>query len=223
MRRLEVLGWWFNELAPNVWPRPQLLVSPWQPGELAAVLAYLRGGRPLVAYEASSWCRFGCGEPELGHRDVTDGTFVWPEGLAHYLDHHQVRLPARFVAHVLARDAVIAPFELPAVAAGLYDNAPWLSWGRAQGACLDLDGWEIPTSDAARRIDAELDARDHEFVALCRGDTRQVVLAFADGSLEVRQLRSGGHPPRRLAGWQEWPIAPAVAGLLCSGHALLGG
>lgn len=28
---------------------------------------------------------------------------MWPEGLAHYSEVHRVRLPAEFVAHVIAR------------------------------------------------------------------------------------------------------------------------
>jgi len=207
MSRLEVLGWWFDDQAPGNLPRPQLLVSPWPPSERAAMRAYLRAGQTLVAYEGRSHCRFGCGERDMGCSDLTDGTFVWPEGLAHYVDRHDVRLPERFVAHVLARDAVIAPFELPVESFGLYDTGPWLAWSRAQGACLDLDGWEIPDLAAARRIAAELGAVRYARVALCRGATREVVLVLGDGSLEVRQLTPAGHAPRRLAGWPAWPIA----------------
>jgi hypothetical protein len=31
---------------------------------------------------------------------MTDGVYCWPEGLAHYINEHDVRLPAEFVAHV---------------------------------------------------------------------------------------------------------------------------
>lgn len=34
-----------------------------------------------------------------GSLELTDGTFSWPEGLAHYLEEHGVRLPPRFVEH----------------------------------------------------------------------------------------------------------------------------
>lgn len=207
MSRLEVLGWWFNERAPNGYPRPQWLVAPWPARERAAVTAYLRAGVPLVEYPEASYCRFACGEQDMGRRDLTDGTFVWPEGLGHYVDRHQVRLPERFVAHVLGRNAAIVPFAIPAATFGLFDNGPWLRWARAQSACLDLDGWEIPTLDAARRIADELAAVRYDFVALCRGDTRQVVLVLDDGSLEVRQLRADGHAPQHLGGWHDWPRA----------------
>jgi hypothetical protein len=207
MNRLEVLGWWFNERAPNAYPRPQLLVSRWDPEERAAVSGYLRAGRTLVAYREDSFCRFACGERDMGRRDLTDGVFVWPDGLVHYVDRHEVRLPERFLAHVLSRGAKIAPFVMPEPAFGRFDTGPWLAWARARRACLDLDGWEIPTRDAARRIGAELAGVRFEAIALCRGDTRQVVLVLADGSLEVHQLRPGGHARQVLAGWHLWPIA----------------
>lgn len=207
MSKLETLGWWFDDRVPGSLPRPQLLVSPWQPGERAAVQAYLRAGQALVTYMGRSHCRFACGERNMGSTDLTDGIFVWPAGLVHYVERHDVRLPEHFVAHVLARSAVMAPFELPEESFGLYDTGPWLRWARAQGACLDLDGWEIPDPDTARRIAAELGAVRYGRVALCRGATREVVLVLGDGSLEVRQLTPDGHAPRRLDGWHAWPIA----------------
>jgi hypothetical protein len=32
--------------------------------------------------------------------ELTDGTFLWPEGLTHYVRDHAVRLPDRFFEHV---------------------------------------------------------------------------------------------------------------------------
>ena len=42
-------------------------------------------------------CRF-CNEFN-GTGELTDGTYVWPEGLAHYVTEHNVRLPEGFVSH----------------------------------------------------------------------------------------------------------------------------
>lgn len=207
MSRLETIGFWFNERAPSNYPRPQRLVGAWGSDVRIAVQAYLRAGTSLCSYAGRSHCRFGCGERNMGNRDLTDGAFAWPEGLAHYVERHEVRLPERFVQHVVSSGAVIAAFELPALDTGLLDDGPWLTWARAQGACLDLDGWEIPSSSAERRIADELAAVDYDHVALCRGDTREVVLALHDRTLEIRQLRAGGAAPRRLPGWDAWPIA----------------
>jgi hypothetical protein len=98
----------------------------------------------------------------------------------------------------------------------LLDVDPWLAWGRAQHACLDVDGWEIPTLDVLARIVSDLDGVAHEAVLLCRGATREVVLATGGGSLEVHQLRAGGHVPLRLAGWHMWPIADAPGSAHCA-------
>ena len=37
-----------------------------------------------------------------GSREFTDGTWLWPEGFSHYVENHQVRPPAEFVAWALA-------------------------------------------------------------------------------------------------------------------------
>jgi hypothetical protein len=46
--------------------------------------------------------------PEMGSRDLTDGTWIFPEGLVHYLKHHAIRPETDFLNH--ARQA---GFHLP--------------------------------------------------------------------------------------------------------------
>lgn len=209
MKRLEVLGWWFNEHAPTGLPRPQLLIAPMEPSQRAAVASYLRAGKALVRHDEPSHCRFQCGETEMGRADLTDGTFVWPEGLVHYVERHDVRLPDRFKEHAVANGGAVPNFVMPKPAFGLFDTGPWLAWGRAQGACLDLDGFEIPTGTILDKVARDLGPVPHEAILLCRGSTREVVLLLPGGVLEVRQLREGGNPPRQLAGFHEWPRATA--------------
>ncbi|MBE7448306.1 MAG: hypothetical protein HS111_05295 [Kofleriaceae bacterium] len=205
--RLETLGFWFNERAPSSYPRPQALVGAWDPEARARVVAYLRAGARLHAFAGHSHCRFACGaRPSvMGRRDLTDGDQVWPEGLAHYVEVHGVRLPERLVATALAHGGEPPAVDVAAARRRRYDDGPWLAWARAAGACLDLAGWELPDRDARARIAAELGA-DLE-VVLCRADTRQVVIAHPAGALEIRQLSTGGHPPRHLPGWHAWPAA----------------
>ena len=48
-----------------------------------------------------SVCRV-CGASN-GYAEYSDGTYIWPSGLAHYVDQHDVRLPDEFVRHAVAR------------------------------------------------------------------------------------------------------------------------
>lgn len=210
MQRLEVLGFWFSPFAPSTLPRPQALVGTWRPAVREAVLRYLRAGKVLVRYPEPSFCRFDCGEPAMGKSDCTDGRFVWPEGLAHYVEHHDVQLPESFVAHVVAAEGEVAPFRLPKATFGLYDRGPWLAWSRTQRACPDLEGFELPDDEIKARIAEDLAGVAYDEILVCRGSTREVVLAVA-GGLELRQVRAGGRAPQRFAGWHEWPVVGEVA------------
>lgn len=207
MPRLEVLGWWFSPFAPSTLPRPQALAGGLESVARAAVLRYLRAGKVLVTFPEPSFCRFDCGETAMGTKDLTDGRYVWPEGLAHYVERHGVRLPEAFVGHVQERGGELLPFKLPKATFGLYDRGPWLAWAKAQGACPDLDGFEVPDDEVKERIAKDLGAIDHDDILLCRGSTREVVLSVGGGALELRQVRAGGRAPRRFAGWHEWPVA----------------
>lgn len=62
---------------------------------------YVESGTVARAYRGLSPCRF-CGEHN-GSKECTDGAYLWPEGLAHYIEAHEVRLPESFVRHAIAR------------------------------------------------------------------------------------------------------------------------
>ena len=40
-----------------------------------------------------------CDNRGNGSLELTDGTYVWPEGLAHYVEQHGVKLPGEFLEH----------------------------------------------------------------------------------------------------------------------------
>ncbi len=204
-----MLGYWFHELAPDDLPLPQRLVRRSRATDRELVLRYLRGGRTLVRYGAAARCRFADCASAVGRRELTDGVFVWPEGLAHYVACHDVRLPAHFVAHVRARRGLVQPFVLPALRPALYDARPWRRWARAQRACADLRRWRRPTPAFARRLAAALERHHGPLgpltVLLCRARTETVVARLANGVLLVAQPVRGGRA-RRLAGWLEWPV-----------------
>ncbi|MFF7456750.1 hypothetical protein [Kitasatospora sp. NPDC008115] len=53
-----------------------------------------------------------------GSRDFTDGRYLWPEGLAHYVLDHNVRLPDEFLEHIDQRLHMLDELET--------DEAWWL-------------------------------------------------------------------------------------------------
>ncbi len=82
-------------------PDPRDFVDPgWDPEERADVLDHLRSHPATWWYMGYSPCRL-C-DKDNGTGEFTDGTFAWPQGLAHYVEDHDVRLPEWFVTHVRA-------------------------------------------------------------------------------------------------------------------------
>ena len=98
---LVLIGYWQSAEHPE-WPDPRTLVDPsWDEHERHIVRRYLSSGTIVRAYMGFSTCRL-CGKHN-GAVEFSDGTFVWPEGLSHYLEEHAVRLPAAIVKHAVQR------------------------------------------------------------------------------------------------------------------------
>lgn len=107
------IGYWFSVDEPDL-PIPRATV--WNSFEKETVAAYLDEGEVYGEYRGWSTCRM-C-EASNGSKDLTDGVYIWPSGLSHYVREHDVQLPSAFVAHVLeqarsvaARNAVIETFR----------------------------------------------------------------------------------------------------------------
>lgn len=98
MRRV---GYWRSEADESL-PNPADYIDwEWDEDERGRVAWYFSHGTLLRAYMGLSPCRI-CGVPN-GSLELTDGDLVWPEGLAHYIEEHAVRLPAEVVDHATSR------------------------------------------------------------------------------------------------------------------------
>ena len=62
---------------------------------------YLSSGTIARTCMGYATCRV-CGRAN-GSMELSDGIYIWPEGLAHYLEAHDVRLPTAVVGHAIAR------------------------------------------------------------------------------------------------------------------------
>src|SRR5688572_7628854 len=82
---LIAIGYWRSDQEPDL-PQPSRFVGAALPEDLRDQLcAYLDSGAEFMAFLGYSSCRFRCGVPHsaMGCRDLTDGTWIWPEGLSH--------------------------------------------------------------------------------------------------------------------------------------------
>lgn len=109
---LIAIGLWHSPQEPDM-PHPSVLVDElWDEAEKQAVIEHLKAGYALpYPYAGKSWCRFNCGETEMGNRDFSDGYYLWPEGLLHYIQHHAVRLPNEVAQKMLSTPVVKYNFE----------------------------------------------------------------------------------------------------------------
>lgn len=98
---MHLIGYWIESLLDDQYFPPQELVGDLPTATKERVIAYLDQGSVFEVYRGSSWCRFGCNHQPMGSSELTDGKWVWPEGLSHYVRDHDVMLPDRFVSHVL--------------------------------------------------------------------------------------------------------------------------
>ena len=88
-------------------PDPREFVdTTWDSALRSRVAGYLKNGRIWAFGFGYSYCRFQCGAPDstMGSNVLTDGIWVWPEGLWHYVEAHAVRLPPQFFGHLMQRD-----------------------------------------------------------------------------------------------------------------------
>jgi hypothetical protein len=98
---LRLIGYWRDEQHGD-YPDPHDMVDQsWDDDQRLTVATYFRGGTFLRGFMGLSPCRL-CGKPN-GASEYTDGVLVWPEGLAHYVEDHSVRLPEAIEQYVLRR------------------------------------------------------------------------------------------------------------------------
>jgi hypothetical protein len=98
---LILIGYWRGAGAAG-WPDPaDFIDSAWNEDERDLVADYLGRGFVVRAYMGYSRCRL-CDLRTNGALELSDGVYVWPEGLAHYITDHGLRPPEPFVAHVLS-------------------------------------------------------------------------------------------------------------------------
>lgn len=136
--KLIAIGYWKSTSSslcrtPGLLPNPALLVKPKRNFEesLDHVLGYLANGSELLHWRGFSHCRIcEVSDQTMGSRCLTDGTWVWPEGLAHYVATHSIDLPDELV-HLMRENSWVphqSEIVVPRDVSSVYDFSFWIDW-----------------------------------------------------------------------------------------------
>ena len=109
---LKMVGYWNNFEAYHedkyIWPQELVQDKPVE--NFDKIAKYLETGIPAIYWKGYSACRI-CGKT-LGTKCLTDGTWIWPEKLEHYILEHNVRLPEEFIDHMKRCRWMIVRFKI---------------------------------------------------------------------------------------------------------------
>ena len=132
--RVRLIGYWRGggDEDDDQWPDPRDLIDEsWGSQERELVAAYFEHGFVARGFMGFSGCRL-CGKDWNGSAELTDGVYLWPEGFAHYVREHSVKLPDEVLAHIRRRHAELGPLEV---------DHDW-SAGYTDGADLKPEGFD---------------------------------------------------------------------------------
>jgi hypothetical protein len=104
-------------------PSCDLVDESWDEDEWHALWFYLSSGTTAGAYVGC--LRVACAASRTARLSTQDGTYQWPEGLAHYVAEHAVRLPSELVEHAMRQ---LDPLEAEHV------SLDWWLAGEPRGA-----------------------------------------------------------------------------------------
>jgi hypothetical protein len=123
----------------------------WDVDQRSLVATYLEKGTFSPVFMVRTWpdgthefgerCQLCEGDELIGFDYVTDGTYVWPEGLVHYVEMHSVRLPSQVVDHILQEQ----PYDFEAIRARTWDQI-MTTWRQGEH---DRSWWRDVTSHSA--------------------------------------------------------------------------
>jgi hypothetical protein len=129
---LNAIGFWRTSALSVRLPHPRELVDrSWNRDHRDNLIRYLRNGHSVNGYCGFSYCRFSDGPPpeEMGDSDLTDGCWVWPEGLAIYVDRYHVKLPDDFLRFARANNFALSEGRLSKVNMYTrYSYDYWIEW-----------------------------------------------------------------------------------------------
>ena len=165
---MKLIGHWMKSLEDLTLPHPCELVGEMSPEIRSAVSDYLSQGSRYRSYRGYEYCQFRCGVDCLimGFRELTDGEWIWPEGLAHYVRVHGIALPEEFIAVATSGHSPSGLRVQPLKVADSELLAYWVDWSTSRRSPAYREKLAIAL-EAARAmepvvIQREVDRREKE-------------------------------------------------------------
>jgi hypothetical protein len=160
---MRYIGRWIDSLKDIEYPPPHELVGEYDTTAKRKVVDYLNSGHVLWVYRGFASCLFQCGYSEP-YTERTDGKWVWPCDLAHYVDAHSVLVPPDFIADAVA-STVLPEFDDQWRSEGS-DFAYWRAWciENASGCLRNriASALENANQDAEHALNARADEMERE-------------------------------------------------------------
>jgi hypothetical protein len=142
------VGYWHSRYEPNL-PKPQK--AAWNMTVRDAVIAYLKAGKTKHSWMGWSSCRV-C-DAHNGTTCLSDGVWVWPAGLAHYVEEHNTGLPQLFIDYVVS---VTLAKDVTLTLADFIQRYIRADHGGADPDLMERDIRESVAGQIAGAIDAEI-------------------------------------------------------------------
>ena len=152
---LRRIGYW-KECLGDQYPFPQELRAEYAHGLGDKLATYMESGKYFTSYLGTSWCRFGC-RGRYGSAEFTDGVWVWPAGLVHYVRHHPIALPPDFVRDATSANSPASAFRWPSALVQRADDSYWQGWARSYRASAVDTMLREGDAAASRRCESMLD------------------------------------------------------------------
>ena len=109
--KLTAIGYWKSCYQPELPDPADFINSDWDSNERKKVIEHLQKSPTIAEWMGISWCRFRCGEINLGAKCLTDGVYIYPEGLIHYILKHNLKLPESFTTNILSYKGEFKPID----------------------------------------------------------------------------------------------------------------
>ena len=129
---MNLIGYWQSSSRDEqtlIHPRILVKERPYDDNEKAAIVRYMQLGVPCNHYRGFSGCRI-CGKI-LGTHERTDGKWVWPDKMDHYVDEHNIALPEEFLHTMSENNYEVPNVHLSSNIVG-YDTEFWCKWSNAR-------------------------------------------------------------------------------------------